>query len=104
MGSNFFQKADNFIETYRSLLIALAIALGLFNIYQDYQSKQVKWVDGWDCSYWDAQRNMFQGLIENELRDSSEPGNLISFTKKRDEAADKFNRNCLPESSYFMGN
>jgi hypothetical protein len=102
MSGNFIEKADKFIETYRSLLIALAIAIGLFNAFQNYQSKQVKWVDGWTCSYWDAQRNDYQGLIEDKLRNPDAIGNLDAYTKMRDQAAEKFNRGCLPESAYLI--
>ena len=102
MSGNFIDRADKFIETYRSLLIAIAIALGLFNMYQNHQANQVRWVEGWDCQYWDAQRNSYQSLIESELSDPSNPGDLYSFTKKRDEAGEKFNRNCLPEFGYFV--
>ena len=96
------KKADKFIETYRSFLIALAIALGLFNLYQEDESKQVRWVDGWTCSYWDAVKNENQGLIESELRSGAASSSLLTFTERRDEAADKFNENCLPDSAYLF--
>ena len=102
MSGNFIDKADRFIESYRSLLIALALAIGLLSLYQNYQSKQLRWVDGWSCQYWDAQKNSYQKLIEGELS-SAAFGNglnrdlLYSFTKSRDEAAEKVNLNCLPE-------
>lgn len=101
MSENFINKADKFIETYRSLLLALAIALGLLSLYQNYQAKQLRWVDGWSCQYWDAQKNSFQKLIEGELTNAAlgyelNTQSLYSFTKKRDEAAEKVNLHCLP--------
>jgi hypothetical protein len=102
MLGNFMSKANKFIETYRSLLIVFAIAIGLFNAYQTYQSKQVRFVEGWSCSYWDAKRNQMQGLIEDELRNRTNSSLLYSNTKERDRAAEIFNKNCLPDSAYLF--
>lgn len=100
MAEDFIDKAARFIDNYRSLLIALGIAIGLFNTYLILDSEGPQYVDGYSCSYWDAVRNQNQRLIESELLSGVESSSLNLFTQRRDEAADKFNENCLPDWGY----
>ena len=104
---NLGRRLLNLVGTYRDYLIILSLVLGLFGIYQNQSQKEVKWVDGWPCSYWDSERNSYQSLMDNIVRETINGRGFNSdqwdtFKSKRDLAAEKFNRECLSPSSYFM--
>jgi hypothetical protein len=84
----------------------ISLLLGIYGAHQNWSEKQVKWAEGYDCSYWDAQRNSYQNLMDNMI------GDVINglefryevwqdYKSKRNDAADIFNENCLPPSAYF---
>lgn len=107
MISSIIDKILIFVRSNRDILIVLSLLLGLYSTYQNWSEKQVKWVDGWSCSYWDAQRNSSQTLMDNILGASINGQEFnyelwSNYKEERDSAAEKFNKNCLSPSSYFM--
>jgi hypothetical protein len=107
MLSTLIEKSFKFVRSNNELLIILSLIFGLYGMYQNWSEKQVKWVDGWSCSYWDAERNTYQSLMDNIVRNGMNGQEFNfelwdSYKSERDSAAEKINEQCLPSSAYFM--
>ena len=84
----------------------MALLIGLFDLYQNYQSKQVKWVNGYSCAYWDQKRNDYQRSVDAEVSLAMQgldfnTERMLENMNKREEAAQIFTDSCLPDSAYF---